>query len=331
MFIDEAKIFLKSGKGGNGCVSFRRERYIDKGGPDGGNGGRGGNIVMRATPHLNTLIDFRYNQHFAANNGISGKGSNMNGASAAPLVITVPIGTQVMSEDGEHLIYDFMHEDDEYVILEGGHGGVGNAFFKSSTNRAPTKRTEGGESDEVCVWLKLKLLSDAGLVGLPNAGKSTFLSRISAAKPKVADYPFTTLKPKLGVVYIDEYEFVIADIPGLIEGAHQGVGLGDKFLKHIERCNVLIHLLDGTSENIVDDYKTIRRELEEYSSIIAAKDELIAITKIDAMLEDEVEEKMQELQSALSTKNLLAISSHSGTGVKTLLRKCYKVIHPDEE
>ena len=330
MFIDEAKIFLKSGSGGNGCVSFRRERYIDRGGPDGGNGGRGGNIIMQATPHLNTLIDFRYNQHFTAKDGTNGKGSNMNGASAPHLIIKVPIGTQILSDDHEHVIFDFTKEDDEFIILEGGHGGVGNSFFKSSVNRSPTKRTEGGEGDELCVWLKLKLLSDAGLVGLPNAGKSTFLSRVSAARPKIANYPFTTLKPKLGVVYIDDSEFVLADIPGLIEGAHQGIGLGDKFLKHIERCNVLIHLIDGTSEDPIQDYKTVRRELEEYSPEIAVKSELIALSKVDAMLKEEIEEKQSALEAALGQK-IFTVSSHAGQGLKELLRNTYKKVLNEEE
>lgn len=330
MFVDEAKIFLKSGKGGNGCVSFRREKFVPEGGPDGGNGGRGGSVIIRSDEALNTLTHFRYNKNFVAKNGGNGKGSNRNGEYAEPLLISVPVGTQIFTEDGEHLLHDFTEDGAEFVILKGGHGGVGNAFFKSSINRAPTHRTEGGDGEELYVWLKLKLLSDAGLVGLPNAGKSTFLSRVSGARPKIADYPFTTLSPKLGVVYIDDNEFVLADIPGLIEGAHEGIGLGDKFLKHIERCRVIIHLIDATSEDIEAAYHTIRYELEEYSDSITDKQEIICLTKIDALTAEETEQKRKNFSEAIG-KEVFALSAHSGSGLKEVLRRCYQVIHGGEE
>ncbi|MCH2037916.1 MAG: GTPase ObgE, partial [Rickettsiales bacterium] len=264
-FIDEAKIFVKSGDGGAGCVSFRREANVPKGGPDGGNGGRGGSVIIQGIAGLNTLIDFRYQQHFKAKKGDHGQGRNRNGAAAKDLIINVPVGTQVIDGDSDELIIDIDSVEKHYVLAQGGQGGLGNTNFKSSVNQAPKKATNGTSGEERWVWLKLKLLSDSGLVGLPNAGKSTFVSSVSRARPKIADYPFTTLTPQLGVVYVDDSEFVIADIPGLIKGAHKGQGLGDQFLKHIERCGVLLHLIDATQEDVVEAYRVIREELQGYN------------------------------------------------------------------
>ncbi len=318
-FVDEAKIYLKSGDGGNGCVSFRREKFVDMGGPDGGNGGTGGSIVLESNPHINTLLHFRYKQHFKAQNGEGGKGSNRTGASRAPLMLEVPVGTQVWSDDGELLLFDFTESLQRYEVLKGGHGGLGNSHFKSSINQAPSRTTTGYPGEEMWVRLALKLLSDAGLVGLPNAGKSTFLSRVSGAKPKIADYPFTTLSPHLGVVYNDEDEFVLADIPGIIEGAHMGHGLGDKFLKHIERCGVLLHLIDGTAEDVVENYRIVKEELESFSEELAEKQEIIALNKCDSLTEDEVKAKAKALEKATKQK-VHVVSGHSGQGVKEILR-----------
>lgn len=319
-FLDEAKIYIKSGNGGPGCLSFRREKNLPFGGPDGGNGGRGGDIVFQATSSLNTLIDFRYKQHFKAQNGEHGKGSNRNGQSREALTIKVPLGTQIFDENNENLIADFTEEGQTIVLIKGGDGGMGNAHYKTSTNRAPRRITTGWPGEELWVWLKLKLLSDAGLVGLPNAGKSTFLARVTAAKPRIADYPFTTTKPQLGVVYIDESEFVLADIPGLIEGAHLGVGLGDKFLKHLERCGVLIHLIDSTNEDIIQSYQTIKNELFEYGEILKDKTEIIVLNKIDSLSEEMIVAKKRQL--AQHTKQeIYCMSGVTGAGVIDILRK----------
>jgi GTP-binding protein len=317
-FIDEAKIFLRSGDGGNGCASFRREKFVDMGGPNGGDGGHGGSIVIEVDPHINTLLHFRYKQHFKALRGENGKGSNCTGASREDLVLKVPIGTQVFSDEG-HMMYDFISANQRYEILKGGKGGLGNTHFKSSINQAPRKTTLGEEGKELWVWLKLKILSDVGLVGLPNAGKSTFLARVTAARPKIADYPFTTLAPSLGVVYHDEEEFVLADIPGLIEGAHSGHGLGDKFLKHIERCGVILHLIDCTSADVVGDYLVVKNELNAYSPLLTSKQEIIALNKCDALAAEDVESKIQALKKATG-ENVYALSSHSGVGVTEILR-----------
>ena len=264
-FLDEAKVYIRSGDGGNGCVAFRREKYIEFGGPSGGNGGRGGDVIIEAVDGLNTLIDYRYQQHFKAQKGTNGMGKDRHGANGKPIVLKVPVGTQVFDEDRETLIHDFTTLGEKFVLAEGGNGGFGNAHFKSSTNRAPRNANPGQVGEERWIWLRLKLIADAGLVGLPNAGKSTFLSVVSAAKPKIADYPFTTLHPQLGVVNVDGREFVLADIPGLIEGAHEGAGLGDRFLGHVERCRVLLHLVDATCEHAGKAYKTVRTELEAYA------------------------------------------------------------------
>lgn len=328
-FLDEAKIFIKSGKGGPGCLSFRREANVPRGGPDGGDGGRGGSVVARCVPGLNTLIDYRYQQHFKAKSGQPGMGRNRFGKAAPDVILKVPVGTQIFSEDNDMMIVDFTREGQEFVLATGGEGGLGNTNFKSSVNQAPRKTTPGELGQEMWIWLKLKLISDVGLVGLPNAGKSTFLSSTSRAKPKIADYPFTTLKPQLGVVYIDEKEFVVADIPGLIEGAHTGTGLGIKFLKHVERCGVILHLIDGTAEDIETPYTTIRKELTEYSQILADKTEIIALNKCDAIDEDEQKEKIKTLEK-LSGKKVYPISAVTKNGINTVLRSLLKTIHPEE-
>ena len=328
-FIDEVKIYLKSGNGGNGAVSFRREKYIDMGGPDGGDGGRGGNIIFQSNSHMNTLLNFRQKQHFKAENGEGGKGSNRTGKSADDIILEVPVGTQIFSESG-NILYDFTKDEEDFLLLKGGNGGLGNSHFKSSVNQAPLRRTEGILGEEMWIWLKLKLISDVGLIGLPNAGKSTFLSRTTSAHPKIADYPFTTLSPGLGVVYQDDCEFVLADIPGLIEGAHLGHGLGIKFLKHIERCNILVHLIDVMSENVAEDYLTIRNELCAYSELLAEKQEIICLNKCDSIDEESLAEKISELH-AVSKNKIFTISAHTGLGVVEVLRYVVKVLHPEEE
>lgn len=290
------------------------------GGPDGGDGGRGGSVIVEGVANLNTLIDFRYKQHFKAKNGQHGMGRNRTGESADDLIIPVPIGTQIFMEDGETLLADITEAGQRIILAKGGDGGQGNVHFKSGANRAPRRKTPGWPGEEMWVWLRLKLLSDAGLVGLPNAGKSTFLAAVSRAKPKIADYPFTTLKPQLGVVYIDETEFVLADIPGLIEGAHEGHGLGHRFLKHVERCGVILHLVDVTLEDVVDAYKTIRTELGEYSEILAEKREILALSKCDAMDAKEITKIRKKLEKA-AKKPVMLVSAATGKGVKEVLRE----------
>lgn len=333
-FIDEVKIYVKAGDGGPGCVSFRREANVPFGGPDGGDGGRGGDIILECVPSLNTLIDFRYKQHFKARIGEHGMGRNRHGASADPIVIKIPVGTQIFAEDGTTLILDMTEIGQRHVLARAGDGGFGNTHFKSSINQAPRKFTPGHSGEDCWVWLKLKLLSDAGLLGLPNAGKSTFLSHVSRAKPKIADYPFTTLKPQLGVVHVDEKEFVLADIPGLIEGAHQGAGLGDRFLKHVERCGVLLHLIDGTHDDVVASYTTIRNELESYSEALAEKPEIIVINKCDAMEEDDIQAK-KELLASHTNQKIYTISGVTGMHIQDVLRMLYETIQdyrkPEEE
>jgi GTP-binding protein len=324
-FLDEAKVYIRSGDGGAGCVSFRREKFIPDGGPDGGNGGRGGSIIAECVSGLNTLIDYRYQQHFKAKKGEHGMGSQCTGHSAPDIVMKLPLGTQILEEDRETLVADLTHVGQTIVLAEGGKGGLGNMCFKSSTNRAPRQFTPGGEGTEHWYWLRLKLMSDAGLLGLPNAGKSTFLAAASRAKPKIADYPFTTLSPQLGVVYLDGKEFVLADIPGLIEGAHEGVGLGIKFLGHVERAGILLHLIDGTQEDVVAAYKTIRAELKAYNKELAKKPELVALNKCDALTEEEIEEKSAALKKA-SRKKIWHLSGVSGQGVKEVLREMMKAI-----
>ncbi len=328
-FIDEATIYVKAGNGGNGAISFRREKFIPKGGPDGGDGGKGGDIIIRCVANLNTLLDFKYTKEFIAQNGENGHGSNSHGKSGEDLIINVPVGTEVYFDDEEEARIDFMQVGQEVIIAKGGNGGFGNTYFKSSVNQAPRRANPGQEGQEFTLFLKLKILSDVGLIGLPNAGKSTFLSVVTKAKPKIADYPFTTLEPQLGVVSIDDYNFVIADLPGLIEGASEGRGLGDRFLKHTERCSVLLHLIDINSDDIVRDYKTIRKELKKYSPVLAKKDEVIALSKCDSLPEEEREakKKLIEKEAKKGTKIFL-ISSVARIGLTDVLRELKKeVIH----
>ena len=318
-FLDVAKVYIGSGAGGNGCVSFRREKFIEYGGPNGGNGGRGGDLWAEAVENLNTLIDYRYQQHVMAKNGQHGMGREMSGANGDDAVMRVPIGTQIYEEDGETLICDLAQPGVRALLLRGGNGGFGNAHFKTSTNQAPRHANPGQPAEEKTVILKLKLIADAGLIGLPNAGKSTFLARVSAAKPKIANYPFTTLTPQLGVVRIDQTDFVLADLPGLIEGAHEGSGLGDRFLGHAERCGAILHLIDGTQSGIARAYKTIRGELEAYGHGLADKPEIVALNKIDAIAKPELARKKAALAKASSAKVFL-ISGVSGEGVNDVLR-----------
>src|SRR6201985_3308895 len=324
-FLDEAKVYIRSGDGGNGCVAFRREKFIEFGGPSGGNGGRGGDVIIEVYNGVNTLITSRYQQHFRAQKGTTGMGKDRHGANGKPITLKVPVGTQIFDEDRETLLHDFTTLGEKFVLAEGGNGGFGNAHFKSSTNRAPRNANPGQEGEERWIWLRLKLIADAGVVGLPNAGKSTFLSVVSAAKPKIADYPFTTLHPQLGVVNSGGREFVLADIPGLIEGAHEGAGLGDRFLGHVERCRVLLHLVDATSEHAGNAYKTVRGELEAYDGELAGKTEIVALNKIDAVTPDELRKQKQRLKRA-ATKAPLLLSGAVGTGVKEALRALADVI-----
>ncbi len=324
-FLDQAKVFLKSGDGGPGAVAFRREKFIEFGGPDGGDGGRGGDVIIEAADGLNTLIDYRYKQHFKAQRGHHGMGSNRNGARGEDVVLRVPVGTQILDETQETVLCDLTEAGQRRVFLRGGDGGHGNAHFKTPTNRAPRKFHPGWPGQEQWVWLRLKLIADAGLLGLPNAGKSTFLAATTAAKPKIADYPFTTLAPNLGVVRAGDEEFVIADIPGLIEGAHEGHGLGDRFLGHVERSRILLHLIDGTADDVVASYRTIRNELEAYGGNLAVKPEVIGLNKSDALLDEEIEEKKKALEEA-SGAEVMVLSGATGDGVKQVLYRLLTVI-----
>lgn len=318
-FLDECKIYLKSGDGGRGAASFRREKFIEFGGPDGGDGGRGGDVVIEAVANLNTLIDYRYQQHFRAQNGRPGAGRNRTGADGFDSVLKVPVGTQVIDEDKETVLHDLLEPGQRIVLLKGGDGGFGNTHYKSSTNQAPRRAGPGWPGEERWVWLRLKLIADVGLVGLPNAGKSTFLAAVTSARPRIADYPFTTLKPQLGVARIDEREFVLADLPGLIEGAHEGVGLGDRFLGHVERCSVVLHLVDGTQENVAAAYRTIRRELREYGHGLDEKPEIVGLNKIDALTPEELKKKKQALARAAKRQPML-LSGVTGAGTTEVLR-----------
>jgi GTP-binding protein len=319
-FLDQAKIYIRSGDGGNGAVAFRREKYIEFGGPDGGTGGRGGDIIFEAVANLNTLIDFRYAQHFRAAKGGNGSGSDRTGAAAPDVLIRVPIGTQILADDRETLLADLDRAGASIVLCRGGDGGHGNTHFKSSTNRAPRRADPGWPGEERWVWLRLKLIADAGLIGLPNAGKSTFLSVASAARPKIADYPFTTLHPQLGVVRLSmTEEFVLADIPGLIEGAHDGAGLGDRFLGHVERCAVLLHLIDGAAGDVVAAWRTVREELRAYGAGLAEKPEIIALNKTDAMTPREASARRSALARA-SGRPVLLLSAATHQGVDQALR-----------
>ncbi len=324
-FLDEAKVYIRSGDGGAGCVSFRREKFIEFGGPDGGDGGKGGDVVVECVQGLNTLIDYRYQQHFKAKTGMHGMGQNRAGGKGAEALMKVPAGTQIFEEDGETLVADLTDVGQTIVLARGGNGGFGNAYFTTSTNRAPRHANPGQEGIERTVVLRLKLIADAGLVGLPNAGKSTFLAAVSAAKPKIADYPFTTLKPGLGVVRVGDREFVLADIPGLIEGAHEGLGLGDRFLGHLERCNVLLHLVDATGEHAGQVYKTIRHELEAYGAGLTEKPEIVALSKVDAVDAETLKTQMARLKRA-AKRMPLKLSAVSGAGMTDALGALLRTI-----
>lgn len=318
-FLDSAKVYVRSGDGGNGCVSFRREKFIEFGGPNGGDGGKGGDVIVECVANLNTLLDFRYQQHFKAKKGGNGMGQNRTGAGGADVVLKVPPGTQILDEDGETLIADLTEPGQRIVLLEGGNGGFGNARFKTSTNQAPRRANPGQPGEEMYIWLRLKLIGDAGIIGLPNAGKSTFLATVSKAKPKVADYPFTTLHPNLGVVRIDGFDFVLADIPGLIEGAHEGAGIGDRFLGHVERTAVLLHLVDATGEDPVEAYRTVRGEVEAYGAGLDEKPEVLVLSKADAVPKDEINKKARALKKASGVQPLI-VSAATGEGVDEVLR-----------
>ena len=324
-FLDEAKVYIGSGAGGNGCIAFRREKFIEFGGPSGGDGGRGGDVIVEAVNGLNTLIDYRYQQHFMAERGENGMGKDLHGAGGKDKIMKVPVGTQIYEEDGETLIADLTHVGQRIILAKGGNGGFGNAYFKTSTNQAPRRANPGQPGEERTIRLRLKLIADAGLVGLPNAGKSTFLARVTAAKPKIADYPFTTLHPQLGVVRVDDREFVLADLPGLIEGAHEGVGLGDRFLGHTERCRVLLHLVDGTGEDAGADYKTVRAELDAYGNGLEEKPEIVALSKSDSMSPELIKKQMAKLKKACKQTPVL-LSAASGQGVTDVLRELFKII-----
>jgi GTP-binding protein len=324
-FLDQAKVYVRSGDGGNGAVSFRREKFIEFGGPDGGDGGKGGDVVVECVANLNTLLDYRYKQHFKAKRGGHGMGKNRTGAGGADVVLQVPPGTQIFDEDEETPIADLTRPGDRVVLARGGNGGFGNARFKSATNQAPRRANPGQPGVELTIWLRLKLIADAGLIGLPNAGKSTFLAAVSAAKPKIADYPFTTLHPNLGVVRVDTTDFVLADIPGLIEGAHEGAGIGDRFLGHVERCAVLLHLVDATLADPAEAYEIVRGELEAYGAGLEEKPEIVALSKIDAVPAPELKRKAKALAKLTPTKPLL-LSAVSGEGVQESLRRIAEVV-----
>jgi len=324
-FLDSAKVYIRSGDGGSGSVSFRREKYIQFGGPDGGNGGKGGDVWAEAVEGLNTLIDYRFHQHFKAKTGTHGMGQNRFGRAGDDATLKLPVGTQIFEEDGTSLIADLVRLGQRVLLARGGNGGFGNSHFKSSTNQAPRRANPGQEGVESRIWLKLKLIADAGLVGLPNAGKSTFLACVSAAKPKIADYPFTTLNPILGVVKADSRAFVLADIPGLIEGAHEGIGLGDQFLAHVERCRVLLHLVDGTCEDVAAAYATVRHELVAYGAGLEDKTELVALNKCDALTAEDIETRA-ELLGAACGQEVLRLSGVSGDGVDAAVHRLADII-----
>ena len=324
-FLDQARVHVRSGDGGAGCVSFRREKFIEFGGPDGGDGGRGGDVIVECVGDLNTLIDFRYQQHFKGRTGMHGMGKNRAGGKGAPAILKVPVGTQLFDEDEEEPFADLTAIGQTVRVCRGGNGGFGNAYFKTATNQAPRRANPGEVGEERTIWLRLKLIADAGLVGLPNAGKSTFLSVVSSAKPKIGDYPFTTLHPQLGVVAVDGREFVLADIPGLIEGAHEGVGLGDRFLGHVERCRVILHLVDASGEHAGRDYKTVRAELDAYGGGLTDKEEIVALSKVDAVEADHLRKQVERLRRACG-RAPLRVSSATRTNVTDVLRAITGII-----
>ncbi|CUH40469.1 GTP-binding protein Obg [Jannaschia seosinensis] len=328
-FLDLAKVYIRSGGGGSGAVSFRREKYIEFGGPDGGNGGRGGDVIAEAVDGLNTLIDFRYQQHFFAKSGQGGMGRQRTGRDGDDIILRVPVGTEILDEEQETVIADMTEPGQRIILAQGGNGGFGNQHFKSSTNQAPRRANPGQPGVERTIWLRLKLIADVGLLGLPNAGKSTFLAATSNARPKIADYPFTTLVPNLGVVGVDGTEFVVADIPGLIEGAHEGRGIGDRFLGHVERSGALLHLVDGTAADVVADWQTIVTELEMYDKTLAEKPRLTVLNKIDAIPDDELTKKRTDLSEAVGAE-VMAMSGVSGTGVTEVLRRLREMVDRKE-
>ena len=301
-FLDQAKIYIKAGNGGSGSASFRREKFVEYGGPDGGDGGNGGSVIIQSDRNLNTLIDYRYAQHFKAAHGVSGSKRNKTGANGNDIVLKVPVGTQIYEEDNNTLIYDFIKNKEKYLVAAGGRGGLGNVRFKSSTNRAPRKKTNGKIGEEFWIWLQLKVIADIGIVGLPNAGKSSLLAGLTRAKPKIANYPFTTINPNLGVTYYDNKEITLADIPGLVEGAHKGVGLGDKFLRHIERCKIILHLIDITEDDLVQNYKKIKLELSAYDKVLLKKKEIIFFNKSDLLKKNEITKKIKEFEKKIKKK-----------------------------
>ena len=329
-FLDQAKIHIQSGNGGNGCVSFRREKFVEFGGPNGGNGGKGGDIIIKCVDGLNTLIDYRYRQHFKAKNGSPGMGSDKTGRSGEDTIIEVPRGTLILEEDNEEVIADVVNKDQSLTILKGGNGGFGNAHFKSSENQTPRTANDGENGQEKWIWLRLKLIADIGLIGLPNAGKSTLISTVSEAKPKIADYPFTTLNPVLGIAKYNDNELVIADIPGLIEGAHEGKGLGDRFLGHIERCNLLLHLIDANDTDVINSWKTVRNEISAYSKELDEKKEIIVLSKSDSINEEKLNEKLIILKD-YTNKDVFKMSSVTRKGITSILRILHDNISKTED
>ena len=325
-FLDQAKIFVKAGKGGSGSASFRREKFIEFGGPDGGDGGQGGSIIFLADENLNTLIDFRYQQHFKAEKGKDGKGKKKTGKSGKNLILKVPIGTQIFEEDNNTLIEDLTNPEQKIVIANGGKGGLGNVRFKSSTNRAPRKKTDGNKGESFWIWLQLKVIADIGIIGMPNSGKSSLLSVLTSARPKIANYPFTTINPNLGVANYNNKEVTLADIPGLIEGAHEGVGLGDKFLRHIERCKNILHLIDITNENLLENYSKVRKELLKYSNKLIKKKEIIVFNKIDMISDEEVNKKINTFSKKIK-KKIYSISALKHKGLTTIKRMLVKYVY----
>ena len=322
-FLDQAKIYIKAGNGGSGSASFRREKFVEYGGPDGGDGGDGGSIIVESDRNLNTLIDFRYAQHFKAQNGKPGSKRNKTGGNGKDLILKVPTGTQIYEEDNNTLIYDFTKNKEKYLVASGGRGGLGNVRFKSSTNRAPRKKTNGKIGEEFWIWLQLKVIADVGIIGKPNAGKSSLLAALTRAKPKIANYPFTTINPNLGVTYYDGKEITLADIPGLVEGAHKGIGLGDKFLRHIERCKILLHLIDLSEDDLINSYKKIKLELSEYDKNLGKKKEIIFFNKSDLLKKDNIERKIKEFKSKIKAKSevISVFSNKDIQKVKKLLIK----------
>ena len=325
-FLDQAKIYIKAGNGGSGSASFRREKFVEFGGPDGGDGGNGGSVVFVADRNLNTLIDFRYQQHFKAEKGQDGKGKKRTGKNGKDLILKVPLGTQIFEEDNNTLICDFVKSDQKIIVANGGKAGLGNVRFKSSINRAPRKKTDGNTGESFWIWLQLKVIADVGIIGMPNSGKSSLLSVLTNAKPKIANYPFTTINPNIGVTYYDNKEITLADIPGLIEGAHEGTGLGDKFLRHIERCKNILHLIDITNEDILESYFKVRKELSKYSNKLIKKREIIVFNKIDMLDDEKINKKINTFKKELK-KNIYIISALKNKGLKNIKKILVNYVH----